>query len=323
MIVDALLLILGFVILLFGADKLVDGGAALAHRLNVPNMVIGLTIVAFGTSAPELVVSVISSFSGKPELALGNVVGSNIFNVCGILGVTAMVFPIAIKKATTWIDVPFALLAALLILFMFGNQYRDVPPEYVISRPEGIVLLCLFVVFVCYTFVLGKKGKAEEIEIKSLSLAKSVLFIAIGLVGLVAGGQLLVKGAVGLAEAFGISQRVIAVTILAIGTSLPELATSLVAARKKNVDLAVGNVVGSNIFNSFLILGSSATIAPIPVTPESLTDILVNLLASALLFLFIFTGKGRQIERWEGGIFVLLYLVYMGGLLFLGAGGEL
>lgn len=316
MLLNILFLFTGFVILIYGADKLVDGGSALASRLNVPNIVIGLTVVAFGTSAPELVVNIISSAKGESALALGNVLGSNIFNILAILGVTAAIYPIAVKKATTWVEVPMTLFAAALIFITFCNDHWPVPDSYVISRTEGIVFLCFFLIFVTYTLVLARKGQGEEVIVKAHTLPKSILLIVIGLTGLIAGGQLLVKGAVSIAESLGISQRIIAITIISIGTSLPELATSLVAARKKNVDMAIGNVVGSNLFNTFLILGTSAVIQPIPMSAENLTDILTNLLATLLLFLFIFTGKGRQIEKWEGIVFLLLYLIYLFFLIF-------
>lgn len=309
--ISILWLLLGFVILIYGANKLVDGGSALAARLNVPNMVIGLTIVAFGTSTPELVVNIVSSAEGQSELALGNVLGSNIFNILCILGITASIYPIAIKKTTTWVEVPLAMLSALLILIMFGNNHWPTPSPYVISRWEGIILLLFFALFVAYTLILAREGGAEEIEIKPYGIGKSVFYILLGFAGLVIGGRLLVQNAVALAETWGISQRIIAVTIVSVGTSLPELATSLVAARKKNVDMAIGNVVGSNIFNTFLILGTSAVISPVGMSLDNLTDILLNLLAAFLLFIFIFTGKGRQIERWEGLLFLSVYTGYL------------
>ena len=311
MLLNFIWLILGFIILIYGANKLVDGGAALAFRLNIPNIVIGLTVVAFGTSTPELVVNLFSSAEKQSELALGNVLGSNIFNILGILGIAALISPIAVKKATTWVEVPLALLAAFLILIMFGDNHWPTPTPYIISRTEGIVLLCFFVLFIAYTLMLAKKGEAEEIKIKNYTIGKSLIWILIGLVGLIIGGRLLVKGAVQIAESLGISQRIIAITIVSIGTSLPELATSLVAARKKNVDMAIGNVVGSNIFNTFLILGVSALISPIHMSMANLPDIGMNLLSALLLFVFIFTGRGRQIERWEGSIFLFLYISYI------------
>lgn len=318
MLLNMLFLIAGFVILIYGADRLVDGGSALAARLNVPNLVIGLTVVAFGTSAPELVVNIISSLKGESALALGNVLGSNIFNILAILGVTAAIYPIAIQKTTARIEVPLALFAAILVFIACSNGSRSASASgsYTVSRPEGIVFLCFFLIFIVYTLILARRGQGREIAVKAYPLPKTLFFLVIGLAGLIAGGHLLVKGAVGIAESLGISQRIIAITIVSVGTSLPELATSLVAARKKNVDMAVGNVVGSNLFNTFLILGASAAIRPIPVQAENMADILLNLLAALLLFLFIFAGKKRQIERREGVVFLCLYLAYLLFLIF-------
>lgn len=259
MLLNIIYLLAGFIILVYGANLLVDGGAALAHRLKVPNIVIGLTVVAFGTSTPELVVNIISSIEGSSALALGNVLGSNIFNIMAILGVTALFVPIGIKRSTTWIEIPLAVLAAVLILILANGE-----PAGIITRAEGFCLLCFFAVFIAYTLFIAKRGgqETEEVNIKPYSLKKSVLFILLGLAGLVGGGRLLVDGAVSLAQMAGISERIIGLTIISIGTSLPELATSLIAARKKNADIAIGNVVGSNIFNTFLILGASAGISP-------------------------------------------------------------
>lgn len=309
MLVDIILLIIGLVILIYGANFLVDGGSALAHRLKVSNMVIGLTVVAFGTSTPEFVVNVVSSMDGSSALALGNVLGSNIFNILAILGVTALIVPLGVKKMTTWVEIPLAVLAAVLVLLFINGD-----PAGTITRAEGICLLCFFIIFLVYTLMLAKFGAAgdgEEIEIKNYSVGKSVLFILLGLVGLIGGGRLLVNGAVSIAQSMGISERIIGLTIVSIGTSLPELATSIIAARKKNADMAIGNVVGSNIFNTFLILGASATITPLQVPQGSLLDLIVNIVAAGLLFLFIFTGRGRKISRWEGGILLVIYIVYL------------
>lgn len=309
MLIDIVLLIIGLVVLIYGANFLVDGGSALAHRLKVSNMVIGLTVVAFGTSTPEFVVNVVSSMDGSSALALGNVLGSNIFNILAILGVTALIVPLGVKKMTTWVEIPLAVLAAVLVLLFINGD-----PAGTITRAEGICLLCFFVIFLVYTLMLAKFGAAgdgEEIEIKNYSVGKSVLFILLGLVGLIGGGRLLVNGAVSIAQSMGISERIIGLTIVSIGTSLPELATSIIAARKKNADMAIGNVVGSNIFNTFLILGASATITPLQVPQGSLLDLIVNIMAAGLLFLFIFTGRGRKISRWEGGILLVIYIVYL------------
>lgn len=316
MFIDILLFIVGLVVLIYGANLLVDGGAALARRLNISNIVIGLTVVALGTSAPEFVVNIVSSAEGSSALALGNILGSNIFNILAILGVTALIYPLSVKRTTTWIEVPLTVFAAFLVLILVNSE-----PAGIITRAEGIILLFFFFIFLGYTLVLSKKsGDVEEIEIKPYSLKKSILFVVIGLVGLIVGGRMLVMGAVNMAQMFGISERIIALTIVSIGTSLPELATSVVAARKKNTDIAIGNVVGSNIFNTFLILGTSATISPIPVNNTSLIDLVVNIIAAFLLFIFIFTGKGRKINRWEG---ILLLAIYIGYLVLLISGYSL
>jgi cation:H+ antiporter len=215
---------------------------------------------------------------------------------------------------TTWVEVPLALFAAILLLLLTNDS-----PPHILSRAEGISLLCLFGIFIFYTFALAKFGGAgngEEITIKNYSIGKSCIFILLGLVGLIIGGRMLVYGAVHIAQNIGISERIIGLTIVSIGTSLPELATSIIAARKNNADIAIGNVVGSNIFNTFLILGATATITPLDIPQGSSTDLLVNITASALLFLFIFTGSGRKINRWEGGILLLLYLAYLALILF-------
>lgn len=309
MLLNFIFLLAGLIILIYGANFLVDGGSALARRLKISNMVIGLTVVAFGTSTPEFVVNIVSSVEGSSALALGNILGSNIFNILAILGVTALIIPLGVKRTTTRVEIPLTVFAAVLILILVNGE-----PAGIITRVEGICLLCFFVMFLLYTFTLAKYGATEgveEIEIRNYSTAKAILFILLGLAGLIGGGRLLVTGAISIAQSLGISERIIGLTVVSIGTSLPELATSIIAARKKNADMAIGNVVGSNIFNTFLILGTSATITPIQAPTGSMTDLIVNLMASGLLFLFIFTGKGRKISRWEGGLLVLLYLIYL------------
>lgn len=316
MIINILLLLAGFVALIFGADKLVEAASTLAAKLGVPSIVIGLTIVAFGTSAPELVVNVFAATEGSTELVLGNVLGSNIFNVLGILGISALIYPLTVKTSTTWIEIPLSLLAAVCVLVIASDVFLDGLQVNLISRSEGIMLLLFFMIFLVYNLIVAQGGNAgEEIETKNYSNLKAVLFIVLGLVGLVIGGRLIVISAVSIAETIGLSERVIGLTVVSIGTSLPELATSVIAVRKKNVDIAIGNVVGSNIFNIFLILGVSGTIVPLSVNPDSFFDIGVNILAGLLLFLFVFTGRGRQVERWEGGVFVALYAGYLAYLI--------
>ncbi|MGB7841608.1 MAG: calcium/sodium antiporter [Salinimicrobium sp.] len=308
---DFLLLMAGFAALIFGATKLVDAASSLASKMGIPSIVIGLTIVAFGTSAPELVVNVFAAVKGSTELVLGNVLGSNIFNVLAILGISSMIAPLSVKTNTTWIEIPLSLLAAVTVFILAGDVFLDNASQNVISRSEGIILLLFFLIFLVYNLIVAKNGGEEEhMETKDYSTLKAVLFILLGLAGLIVGGRLIVISAVSIAESIGLSERVIGLTVVSIGTSLPELATSIIAVRKKNVDIAIGNVVGSNIFNIFLILGISGTIVPITINPSSFFDILINILAGLLLFIFIFTGKGRQLERWEGAVFLLLFISY-------------
>lgn len=312
MLISLLLLSLGFAALIFGADKLVDAASSLASRMGISNMVIGLTVVAFGTSAPELVVNVFASVSGETEMVLGNVLGSNIFNVLGILGISALIFPLTVKSNTTWIEIPLSLLAAICVYVVAADIFMDGAGENLISRSDGVILLLFFIIFLAYNLSVSKNEVGEEIvNVGKYSTGKAVLFLLLGLAGLVLGGRLIVTSAVEIAENLGLSQRVIGLTIVSIGTSLPELATSIVAVRKKNVDIAIGNVVGSNIFNIFFILGISTVISPLEINENSLVDIFLNILVGILLFTFIFTGKGRKLERWEGGIFVGAYIVYL------------
>ena len=312
MILQILLLLAGFAVLIFGASKLVDGASSIAAKYGVPNIVIGLTIVAFGTSAPELVVNVYAAISGSTEMVLGNVIGSNIFNILGIVGISAMIYPLTVKSSTTWLEIPMSLLAAVAVLILAADSFLDGAAANVISRSEGIVLLLFFAIFLVYNITVAKAGGGEdEVETKRQSVGKSVLFILLGLAGLILGGRLIVDSATSIAEVFGLSERVIGLTVVSIGTSLPELATSIVAVRKKNVDIAIGNVVGSNLFNIFFILGISTTVTAVGVQESSFLDLFVNILAGLLLFTFIFTGKGRKVERWEGAIFVILYVVYV------------
>lgn len=311
-----LLLFTGFVPLIIGANILVDNASSLAKRLNIPAMVIGLTIVGFGTSAPELVVNLFASFEKNSDIALGNIVGSNIFNILGILGISAIFYPLAIKKNTTWIEIPLCLLSAIVIILLANDKLIDKTNYSVISRIDGFILLLFFLIFITYNIILLKSEHFnDEILVKDKPVYKSVFLIITGLILLIAGGRIIVVSAVEVASAIGLSQRVIALTIISIGTSLPELATSFIAARKKNIDLAVGNIVGSNIFNVFFILGISAVIHPVSLQPFSNFDMLLNIFASVLLFMFIFTGRGRMIGKREGVFFLLVYIIYIGFLI--------
>lgn len=312
MIINILLLLAGFVALIFGATKLVDAASSIAVKMGIPSIVIGLTIVAFGTSAPELVVNVIAAISGSTEMVLGNVLGSNIFNILGILGISAIIYPLTVKTSTTWLEIPLSLLAAICVLIIGADVFLDRAGVNLVSRSEGIILLLFFTIFLVYNLTVAKAGGEEEkMETKDYTTGKAVLFIILGLAGLIVGGRLIVDSAVGIAQVIGLSERVIGLTVVSVGTSLPELATSIIAVRKKNVDIAIGNVVGSNIFNVFLILGVSTTIAPVVLNAGSFVDIFLNIGASLVLFLFIFTGKGRRLERWEGILLLVSYIAYV------------
>lgn len=316
MLLNIVLLLVGFAALIFGATKLVDAASTLAARMGVPSIVIGLTIVAFGTSAPELVVNVFAATEGSTEMVLGNVLGSNIFNIFGILGISAIIAPLTVKSSTTWLEIPMSLLAAVCVLVLGADVFLDGATINFLSRVEGIILLLFFTIFLVYNLVVAKGGNSgEEIETYNYSTGKAVFFIILGLAGLIIGGRLIVDSAVAIAEVIGLSERVIGLTVVSVGTSLPELATSIIAVRKKNVDIAIGNVVGSNIFNIFLILGVSVVVTPFSINDNALFDILVNIVGSVLLFAFIFTGKGRRVERWEGVIFLVGYIGYVSYLL--------
>ena len=306
------LLIAGFLPLIYGANLLVDNASSLAKRFNIPNIVIGLTIVAFGTSAPELVVNIFAAVEKNPDIVMGNVIGSNIFNVGMILAISAIIYPLAVKKTTTWIEVPLALLAGVVVFILASDQLIDKASASVVTRSDGMLLLLFFLIFLAYNYMLMLKGDyTEENTVKDVAPWKATLLLIAGLALLVAGGRMIVYGAVQVASSLGISQRIIALTIVSAGTSLPELATSVVAARKKNTDIAVGNIVGSNIFNIFLILGASAVIYPVTVASTAIVDMGMNLLLGLLVFLFIFTGKGRKLEKGEGIVMLILYLGYL------------
>lgn len=307
-----LFLIGGLALILIGANCLTDGSAAVAKKWGVSDLVIGLTIVALGTSAPELVVSLMSSFSGSTEMAIGNVVGSNIFNVLMIVGVTAVVLPIKVAKTNMTNEIPLVILSALAVVFCANDMLLDGASENILSRIDGIILLLFFAIFMRYTFSIAKNGTSPDNDapVKSMPGWKSALFILLGLAGLIFGGQLFVDGASNVARALGASESLIGLTLVAGGTSLPELATSVTAALKKNSGIAIGNVIGSNIFNSFFILGTSATITPLKLGGITNLDMAV-LVGSALLFWFVgWFFKTRTITRIEGALMVTCYIAY-------------
>jgi len=311
---DILLLLIGFVLLIIGADKLVDGASAISRNFKIPNIVIGLTIVAFGTSAPELVVNAFSSFDGHNGLVMGNILGSNIFNIAAILGLAAIFKPLVVKRNTTWLEIPFNLLAITVLALLCLDLTIGSHDQNIITKSDALILLAFFIIFLVYNVELALKGGEEstiESNEKQISNGKGSVLLVLGLVGLVIGGKLIVDSAVSLASTFGMSERLIGLTIVSIGTSLPELATSVVAVRKGKVDIAVGNVIGSNIFNLFFVLGISGLINNIPVPDNSFMDIYLNIILAIMLMIFVFLGKGRKINRIEGISLLIIYLAYM------------
>ena len=307
-----ILFVVGFVLLISGANLLVEGSASIAKKLNISSIVIGLTIVAFGTSAPEFIVNIFASIQGNTDIAIGNILGSNIVNILLILGISAIIFPLATKENTVWKEIPLSLLAAILLGVMVNDTLIDGGTFSGITRIDGIIFLAFFIIFLYYTFGISKvSGENTDLEIKEMSYMKSSLYIVGGLSGLIFGGKWIVDGAIKIAEGFNVSQSLIGLTVVAIGTSLPELATSAVAAYKKQSDIAIGNVVGSNIFNIFYILGFSALIRPLPFSKTSDIDIMMTIFSSLILFLIMFIGKKHTVERWQGITMIIIYIGYV------------
>lgn len=320
MIISILLLILGGALVLFGADRLTDGATALARRFGVTEMVIGLTVVAFGTSLPEFVTSFMSTLKGSSDISIGNIVGSNIFNTLVIVGASALVYPIVIRKSTVTKDIPFAILASLVLLVVSFDVLLDGAVMNILTRTDGLVMLGFFSVFMAYTFFMARNteelstSNESNVPVKQMPYWKIFLFIILGLAGLVLGGNLFVESACEIALSLGISETVVGLTIVAAGTSLPELATSVVAARKGSSAIAIGNVVGSNIFNIFFVMGMCATIAPMKVGNISYIDLALMLVSMLMLWGFSFSK--RKIERWEGVLLVIVYLIYLSYLVY-------
>lgn len=309
---DIVFLLGGMALILLGANGLTDGSSSVAKRFGISDLVIGLTIVAFGTSAPELMVSLVSSIKGSAQLAIGNVVGSNIFNILMIVGLTAVVMPIKVQKNTITNEIPLVLLSSLALVACASDIVLDGGVGNVIGRGDGILLLLFFAIFMRYTFSIAKSSGEESGEqIKLMPIWKSLLFIVLGLAGLIFGGQLFVDGASGIARSLGVSESFIGLTLVAGGTSLPELATSVVAAVKKKPGIAIGNVIGSNLFNIFLVLGASATVTPLPLGNIGISDMLMLVVSSVLFWAAGWFFKDKTITRVEGAIMVALYVGYI------------
>ena len=318
---DILLLIIGLGLILAGANFLTDGSAALAQRFRVPEFIIGLTVVAVGTSTPELVVSVLSAIAGKSDVAIGNVVGSNIFNVFVILGVCALIRPLPLTAGNIRRDIPFGVIVSLLLLALAADSYVFKGAADRIGRIDGIVMLLLYIALIRYTIrterrtaALATQTTQTEKPQRSKSLWLIVVMIGGGLAGLVFGGELFLDSATAIARALGVSESVIAITLVAGGTSLPELASSVVSLLKGKSEMALGNVIGSNIANILLILGLSATIHPLTLGGITRIDLLTVLLSSVLLFVTAFTFRRKAVDRWEGAIFLVIYALYIGYL---------
>jgi cation:H+ antiporter len=311
---NILFLVGGIALIIFAANWMVNGASALAKKFGVNDLVIGLTVVAFGTSAPELTVNIFSALNNSTDIAIGNVLGSNISNIFLIVGVAAAIYPIAIQNNTKWKEIPFSLLSVIVLAILANDMFIDKANNNFISRIDGLIMLCFLIIFLIYTFGMAKTNKPEHDEnlhVKAMPVWKALLFIFLGLVGLFFGGKYLIEGAVNIAKSIGMSEKVIGLTIIAIGTSLPELATSIVAAIKKKPDIIVGNIIGSNIFNVFFILGTTAVIKPLPFDISINFDVGVSMLASVLLFLTTITFGRKIIDRSEGILFLILYVSFI------------
>lgn len=298
-----ILIIMGLAMVVYGSDFLVDGSSCIARRFGISEFVIGLTVVGFGTSCPELVVSLTGALHGSADISIGNVVGSNIFNSLLILGITALLSPIAVTSSNRKRDIPILIIITsfFLLLTLKGS----------INRIDGIIFLLLFAF---YMYISFKSGEAEETEAKDMSLVKAVLLVVSGLAGLVIGGQIFVDNAVKLARELGVSEKFIAITLLAGGTSMPELATCIVAAVKKKGQLALGNIIGSNVFNILLILGCTSLVMPLSTAGMNMVDLGVLLASALLIFISAYTFRKNQIDRWDGAVMVLVeagYLFYL------------
>jgi len=312
MLEPIILIIIGFILLIKGADFLVDGASSIAKKFHIPEIIIGLTIVSIGTSMPELMVSITSALEGYSDMSIGNVLGSNIANLLLIAGTAAVLQPIILKKQTRLIEIPICL-AVSIIFYFLCNQGQNV------TRADALILIGLFIIFIIYTMVMTIKGKEFDKELeenkseetKNLSSIKSIIYIILGIIALKFGGDFAVDNAVKVAEWFGLSEKIISVTILAIGTSLPELVTTVSAAIKKESDIAIGNIIGSNIFNMLLIIGVSALIKPITYNISYNIDMYIVMIATFVLFLFGYIPPKNQVSKMNGIVYLLIYIIYM------------
>ncbi|HET8864249.1 MAG TPA: calcium/sodium antiporter [Gracilimonas sp.] len=315
MLVSILWLTLGLILLIKGADWLVNGASVMAKKYNVSDLAIGLTIVAFGTSAPELVVNVMASVDGYHEIVFGNIIGSNNFNLFVILGISGLIAPLAVQSSTVWKEIPLSLFAAVLLFILANDFFTSSSP--LISRVDGFIFLTLFGLFLFYVYKQLKSDPSvqnEDASESDLSQLKIWGLIVGGLAGLILGGRFVVNNAIEIATVLGVSEKIIGLTIIAAGTSLPELATSVVAAMRKNVDIAVGNIIGSNIFNIFLILAVSAFVKPVNFNPSFNSELYLLGGGTLILFAAMFTAGKKKLDRWEAALLLVIFIVYTGYL---------
>ncbi len=311
------LLLLGFILLIKGSDYFVEGASALALKLGIAPITIGLSVVAFGTSSPELMINVFAAFRGNAGISFGNILGSNIINILLVLGIAGLFTNLKTDKNTIWREIPFYSLSILALFVLVNDSLLNSSSINILSRGDGFVLLILFAIFISYLFVLSKATADNTPKIEAFKTSRIVLFLIGGLLGLTIGGKLTVDSALFFSRQFGISDRLIGLTVVAIGSSLPEIFTTVAAARKGYYDIAVGNVIGSSIFNLIFILPVTTIITPLPFSPELNFDIFVMFLSSLFLFITMFTGKRKTIDRWEAILLILFYTVYLFFVIFI------
>lgn len=319
-IISFAMILAGLFMMVFGGNSLVDGAVSIAKKIKISEAIIGLTIVAIGTSVPELVVSVLAALQGSADIAIGNVIGSNIANIYLVLGITAIITPVLLKKSTRYFDLPVVIFTMMLLLVMVSDVFLDGHSANMISRVDGIIFLVLAVLYIIYSVIHQNfvPDESEKVD-KIVSPTRAIIGIIGGIAVLFIGGQMLVNGSVTLAKMIGISEAVIGLTIVAVGTSAPELVTSIVAARRGNPDIAVGNIVGSCIMNVFVILGISALIVPMKFQDASFIDLLVSISAPIMMLLLVFSfdrKKPKELTRNDGWLLVVIYVIYVGYLLY-------
>lgn len=311
MLTNILMVLGGFFLLIKGADYLVSGASSLARRLGIPSLVVGLTVVAFGTSAPEFFVNIIAATKGVTDIAIGNVMGSNLANMLLVLGATAVITPLTLKSNTVWKEIPFSLLAAILVLIFGSDMLLEGSLINEIGRIEGMALFGFFIIFIVYTFGIREEGERPQEQIQQLPTSKSVLFTLGGLVALAIGGQLVVDGATGVAIGFGITANLVALTVVALGTSLPELVASVIAAKKGHTDIAIGNVIGSSIFNILFVLSSSAIVRPLMFQSANVFDAFSVVVATLAIFFMLFVGNKHTIGKNAGISLLVMYALFI------------